>query len=803
MRYLIISLLTITLGTTVSLCQKPRIPCSHFHSCRSGLRNEYESPENLRSDTIDVIRYTIDLDMTRMGQNLIFGACQVDFTSLMDNIDVLHLDLLALSVDSVSSPEGLLQFTHTGDDLYIQLPSALGEGESYTITVYYGGDPVPDASWGGFYTTSTGFAYNIGVGFDADPHNFGRVWFPCFDNFVERSEYELRVLTANGRTAYCGGVRLSVDTVGTDSLYTRWLLADHPIPSYLASVAVANYTHVDDSYTTALGETIPVWLTARPQDTTAMKNSFLNLIGCLSGFEEHYGPYRWPRVGFVSVPFNAGAMEHATNIAYPSFAINGNLTFETLIAHELSHHWWGDLVTCRTAEDMWLNEGWASYCEALFEEIIYGVEAYADYVASNHKDVLTDVPNDDGGYFPVSGVPHELTYSGTVYRKGADIVHNLRGVMGDDAFFEACQSYLEAFQFSDASSIDLRDHFQSFTTADLTAFFSNWVFSPGFPEVRLEAESSATSGTGWSVDLTLRQYLHHAPEYYTAMPVEVTIMDAAYQTETHTVLIQGAYTDTTLTTTVEPEHIILNRSQRINYAVLADEQIIDNTGNQNLPYAETDFSVETLGSATSFWLRAENHWAAAQEPALIPFTDYFVSTDRWWNIQSDMPSDAIVNATIRYWGDPNQNNYYDPLFFSEAEAYGVTENNLIILYRPDAQTAWSEWPTFEVNDQGSETNWVGRILIQGIRPGHYTWAIRTGTIGVAVNGAEGTVLSAAVGSEHITVRSAEGMVMVHDAAGKRMGEYFTRGLLELPTQAWSAGVYFLSQGRQTVRCIIP
>ncbi|MFN9799531.1 MAG: M1 family aminopeptidase, partial [Bacteroidota bacterium] len=249
---------------------------------------------------------------------------------------------------------------------------------------------------------------------------------------VELSEYELRVLTANGRTAYCGGVRLSVDTVGTDSLYTRWLLADHPIPSYLASVAVANYTHVDDSYTTALGETIPVWLTARPQDTTAMKNSFLNLIGCLSGFEEHYGPYRWPRVGFVSVPFNAGAMEHATNIAYPSFAINGNLTFETLIAHELSHHWWGDLVTCRTAEDMWLNEGWASYCEALFEEIIYGVEAYADYVASNHKDVLTDVPNDDGGYFPVSGVPHELTYSGTVYSKGADIVHNLRGVMGDD-----------------------------------------------------------------------------------------------------------------------------------------------------------------------------------------------------------------------------------------------------------------------------------------------------------------------------------------------------------------------------------
>jgi hypothetical protein len=784
-----------------AFAQKPRIPCSHYHPPAFGLRNEYDAPENGRSDTLDVIRYTIDLDMTQMGLNLISGACQVEFVSLINDLNTLHLDLQALTVDSVTSADGMLSFTHTGDDLLIELPEALMDGEAYAVTVHYGGDPATDTSWGGFYTTSTGFAYNIGVGFDADPHTIGRMWFPCVDNFVERSEYDLRVLTSSGRTAYCGGVRVSVDTVGTDSLVTRWLLADHPIPTYLASVAVSNYTHVDNEYVTALGETIPVWLTARPQDTTAMKNSFANLIDCLAGFELRYGPYRWPRVGFVSVPFNAGAMEHATNIAYPSFAINGNLTWETLMAHELSHHWWGDLVTCRTKEDMWLNEGWATYCEALFEELIYGAQAYDDYVADLHKEVLTGTPVSDGGYYPVSGVPHELTYSSTVYVKGSDIVHNLRGVMGDDNFFTACQTYLETHQFTDVSSADLRDHFQQYTTADLTAFFDHWVYNPGFPEIRTESQTITAGESGWIVDLTLRQYLHHAPEYYTHIPLEVTVMNAGFETETHTVLVTGEFTNVTLETEIEPVYIILNRDQTINYAVLADEQIINDTGNSNMPYAELDLNVQSLGSSTEFWIRAENHWAAANEPAYIPFTEYYIASDRWWNIQTDMPEDALVNATIRYWGDPNQNNYYDPLYFTEAAQFG-NENDLIILYRPDGQSAWTEWPAFEVNDQGSETNWVGRIRIDGIRPGQYAWAIRTGVVGVEDREANTSTLTVAQHADRITIRSAEGLIRIHDAQGRLMHEYFSKGVLDVSTLPWSDGVYLISQGNQTVRCAV-
>lgn len=774
--------------------------CSHRHQQRN--TRDYFSAENLRSDTLDILRYTIDLDLTQTAIHQIKGACTIDMVSRMDNVPLVHLDLLALTVDSVTYAEGSLGFIQSGEELYITLPEVLNEGNSFSCTVHYHGDPATDTSWGGFYTNSPGFAYNLGVAFDAAPHNFGRVWFPCFDNFVERSDYEVNVLTPGGRTAYCGGILTGVDTVGTDSLLSHWLLEGYPIPSYLASVAAANYRHavIDESYLTGLGEEIPVWLTALPGDTAEMKSSFVNLLSCINGFEDRFGPYRWPRVGFVSVPFNGGAMEHATNIAYPAFAVNGALTYETLYAHELSHHWWGDLVTCRTAEDMWLNEGWASYSEAVFEEWIYGAEAYRDYVADNHKHVLTKAFIDDGDRYPVSGIPHELTYGTHVYLKGADMAHNLRGVMGDEAFFEACRAYAEAFQFKDASSEDLRDFFQNYTSVDLTAFFDNWIFAPGYPEFRIESSEISPQGNEWLVNLTIRQYLHFAPEYYTGLPVKITVLDGNFNSFEQEVTINGEWASISFSSPVEPVHSILNREQSINYAVLAEEQILNETGSNDFNHAEMDIDVNSTGSSESIWLRIENHWAPAELPVLIPFTEYLVSADRWWLVESNMPADASIDATIRYYGNPMSGTYYDPEFFPAVEAYGRTEEDLIILHRENGMSEWTEWSGFEVSTQGSPTNWTGRIEIFGLRPGQYTWGIKTGSVGIAENDATGNTLSARrTGSGQFQIRSRPGEVDILDMQGRIVRRERSPGELAVDLNAYPTGIYLVRQGGETAR----
>ncbi|MCC6600698.1 MAG: T9SS type A sorting domain-containing protein [Crocinitomicaceae bacterium] len=774
--------------------------CSHIgHALKSGT-TDYYSFENLRSDTIDILKYTIDLDMTKISSQQISAACQIDFRSKLNNVSELHLDLLSLVVDSVTSNDGLLDFEYNSPDLFIALPSMLNTDDSYSLTVHYHGHPTADASWGGFYFSSQ-YAFNLGVAFTDYPHNFGRAWFPCFDNFVERSVFDVNVLTSAGRSAYCGGIRTSVETVGTDSLLTHWSL-EKEIPSYLVSVAVSNYTHTESSFTSASGDEIPIWLTAKPSDTTAFKQSFINLIPCLEGFEHHYGPYRWPRVGYVAVPFNGGAMEHATNIAYPLFAINGNLSEEVLFAHELSHHWWGDLVTCRTAEDMWLNEGWASYSEALFKEVLYGDDAYRNYIKENHKYVLLNAHKDDGGYYAVSGVPHEITYGTTVYRKGADIIHSLRGYMGDNDFFTGVQNFLEEHQYSDISSENLRDGLQQHTSQDMNSFFDNWVFSPGFPEFRIGSFSSSAQGNNYEVQVSIDQFMHHNEELFTNVPVTITILDDEYHTFEQTVNVSGSTTTSTIISPIAPSRILLNRDQRLNYAVLAEEKMIHSTGTNNLSYAEMDMSVSSLGGADSIWIRVENHWAAANGQSFIPFTDYFISPDRWWLVESNMPENAMITGKIRYYGNNTQNNYFDPQFFAYLENNGLNEEDIILLYRPDGAHSWIEWGNFVLNNSGSLTNWSGRLDINGMRPGQYAWAIHTGTIGISEKANENSFSLARKSENQLQIITGEkGTLRIFDTNGKLLQSSFVKDSTMIDIHLLSAGKYILKLNDHSVSFI--
>ncbi len=134
------------------------------------------------------------------------------------------------------------------------------------------------------------------------------------------------------------------------------------------------------------------------------------------------------------------SIEHATNVAYPSFAIDGQLTYEDLYTHELSHMWFGDMVTCESAEDMWLNEGWATFCAMYYTSSVYSEEEYRSQMRHHHKEVLRMTHFTDGDYLALYGISHEYTYGSTVYDKGATVVQSLRGYLGDDVFFPAVRT---------------------------------------------------------------------------------------------------------------------------------------------------------------------------------------------------------------------------------------------------------------------------------------------------------------------------------------------------------------------------
>lgn len=719
---------------------------------------------NTRSDTLDILHTELNLDFTNWNDQVMFAQATIDLVALLEDIDKLVFDLNNFSVDSVyinGLPAG---YTHNPPLLVINTPLPYSTGELIEAVIYYHGTPQEDASGlGGFYWQDN-HAFNLGVGVAANPNSFGRSWHPCFDNFVERSTYRIEVLTSENRQAYCGGMPETIAELPGDSLVSTWMLTES-IPSYLASIAIGDYVRVEQTYQGLLGD-IPVWLVARAQDTTAVKNSFTHLFDALEGYELHYGHYRWEKVGFVMVPFNSGAMEHATNVAYPILAANGSQTFSWIMAHELSHSWWGNLVTCRRQEEMWLNEGFATFSEALFFEHLEGYDSYLEYLRAKHKEVLTTIHVTDGGRFALNNIPHELTYGAHIYNKGASVIHTLRGVIGAP-FFQALQDFLEENAFTAISTEQLRDFLDNYTSADLQAFFETWVNQPGYPDFRLKSTSVAAASDEYDVQLTIAQHLHHAPEYYQNVPLTVTFFsgDHTEATETVTIVASGPESTFSLNLPFSPEQIIINRDERIQQAVLAQERTYTTNGIKNLAHAEFRINVSQINDEQEAWLRAENHWSPADIDAAQP--EFRLSTDRFWRIRTGGNTDYQGSCRVRYYGNPESTVFYDTEFFSEMQELGLPEDSIIIVYRPTPDAPWQLHPVFSVSIQNVATDYQGFIDFDWLGPGDYAWGYHIGLVGTGeVAQPAPVVVYPNPASDRLMVRNYTGSVRIYAANGR-------------------------------------
>lgn len=689
------------------------------HKFRSG-------HESLRSDTIDVLNYSIYLDFTTAELGTLRGNCEVKFSPLMD-VTSLSLDLLQLNVDSVKRQGTNLPFSYNDSLLIVQFGTTLSAGVVDSITVYYQGSPPTDPSgWGGFYMTG-GYYYNIGVGFESDPHNFGRVWHPCFDNFVERATYDFSILTDGVNRAYCNGIRLSVDTVGADSLLAKWQLST-AIPSYLASVAVSSYTHVEQTYYSNLqGINIPVWLAAKPADTTNLKASFINLHQAIEAYENYFGPYVWDRVGYVVVPFNAGAMEHATNIAYPILTVNGSIGYQTLMAHELSHHWWGDWVTCETAEEMWINEGMAKYSEHLFLEWVYDYDEYMETMRDNHYDVLRHAHHKDSGFYALNAVPHKYTYGDHSYNKGADVLHTLRSYMGDDLFFQGLKSVQSAYGGTHMSSVDFMQHLNTLAGVDVTDFFESWIFQPGFAHFGLShLEVEATGSGPYSVNLVVGQKLKGGASYHQNVPLELTFMDAQWNTHTENIEFSGHYQPYSFTLPINPVFIAVNYNERINDATTAVNVVLTGPSVQLMNYANVRMEVASV--TDSALVRVEHNWVYPDHIG-IP-DDIQISMERYWNIHGINLDQVTATLRFEFNGRPIATGNLDNNLMVDLGNQPFTEDSLVLLYRPDSEASWQIHDDYTISFAGSHTDKYGFITANYFKKGQYTFGYRTNSVGL-------------------------------------------------------------------------
>ena len=276
-------------------------------------------PSIARSDSFDVVHYDLMLDMTDYWGQSMQGLATIDFTVLQGGGTTMWWDLESLVVDSIHWNGEAVTFSQMESQLHVDAPAPMQVGEQVVLEVWYGGEPGSDPYWGGMYFASD-LIYNLGIGLTTIPPNFGRVWYPCFDNFVERATYTYRLRTADGRRAHNQGHLVEEVSLGGDTLLSTWEL-DHPIPTHLSAIAIGPYVDHDYVHTGAFGD-IPVRLTSKANDSSLMQTKFADLGFAIDALEHWWGPYAWERIGYVLT--TDGALEIPTNIAYPRSMIEQN-----------------------------------------------------------------------------------------------------------------------------------------------------------------------------------------------------------------------------------------------------------------------------------------------------------------------------------------------------------------------------------------------------------------------------------------------------------------------------------------------
>lgn len=668
----------------------------------------------LRSDTLDIRKTIIDFNITDFITKNISAKCVLDVRAKMNNVSQLVFDLEGLTVDSTKVNGMLTPFTLSGFLLKITPGATMNLNDTALVEVYYRGIPVTDATWGGFYYVGN-YGFQMGVGFNAQPHSYGRTWHPCFDNFVERCSYEFSITTTDDKMAVCNGLLLDSVLHPNNTITWHWKLNEE-IPSYLSCVAVCNYVLVKKVLNGTNGN-IDAWIACEAVDSNKVNGSFAHLQESFTMLENNFGTYLWPRVGYSLVPFNAGAMEHATNIHVGRAFVDGTLNYETLLAHELSHHWWGDLVTCSTAGDMWLNEGFASYCELLHQEYTYGQAAYQSDMLANHYTVLSQAHINDDGYRAVANMDSNYTYSSTVYQKGSDMIHTMRSYLGDSLFFNGLTAFLNTYKFKDINTAQLRDFMTTWTGVNMTDYFNNWILAPGFTHFSIDSTHVTPNGAMYSTSVFMRQRKHHSNAYYNNVPLEIGFYDAQMNKHIYYLTFSGRCMEFNVELPFDPKMIVIDPNAKISDAITEEWKTIKTLSQVNMTQAKIRFYPKTIvNAADSTLVRVEHSWIAPDRFKTVAAANGYILCDsRYWKI--DAINLANVNGIIQFNFDGGAgNSYLDSAWVRN------TEDSIHMFYRKDATEEWQI-----ANDSlkvGALNDKVGTVYVKEFKAGEYCFGIK-------------------------------------------------------------------------------
>ncbi|MBW6490954.1 MAG: T9SS type A sorting domain-containing protein [Lentimicrobium sp.] len=489
--------------------------CAYGKQMRPDINiSEFRSP-NSPKHSFDVLNYELDLDIYHCYSSPYpksFTASSTVTFRVDTALSQIKLNAVNSSLQISSVGLSAVSFSHIQDTLTIELDQLYQPGSIVDVSIEYSHLNVSDLA---FYADN-GFVFT-----DCEPQG-ARKWFPCYDHPSDKATLSLRAKVPSNVKLGSNG-RLADSLTIADTTWYTWISRD-PVATYIMVISSrVNYNlDIVNWQKPGSDEVLPIRFYYNPgENPTSMKQMIIPLANY---FYSIFGDHPFEKDGFatLSPQFQWGGMENQSLTS-----LCPNCWYSSLITHEFAHQWFGDMITCATWADLWLNEGFATFSAALWVGEVSGPQAYKNELISNANYYLGQNPgwpisNPEWAFTPPSN--SVLFNYAITYMKASCVLHMYRYLVGDTLFFNSIYEYAtdtSNFRYKTATIGDFTDKVSEVTGQDLHWFFDQWLLQPNHP-VYDNSYSFKDMGNGnWNVNFLTSQVQTNAPFF--KMPLELRI----------------------------------------------------------------------------------------------------------------------------------------------------------------------------------------------------------------------------------------------------------------------------------------
>lgn len=552
-------------------------------------KSRFEHIEHIRKRAADQVFHGYNVHYHRcywkvnpyVGSN-ISGAVLFDFT-VENDADSLAFDLVEkLQVDSVKRGTENLRWERKGDRIWVYKQTKWQRNQRDSFEVFYGGNPIGVTGNNGAYSYEFHATGPI-ISTLSQPYG-APYWWPCKQSLLDKIDsIDIIVDTHKDFKVGTNGLLQSVTEL-SDTVHRVHWKHRYPVATYLIAIAVSNYAEFQDYvHFHGRNDSLPVLNYVFPQFLNSASQEAKGVLPMLRLYDSLFIPYPFPSEKYGHAQFTwGGGMEHQTM----SFMVNFSYD---LMAHEVAHMWFGDMVTCASWNDLWLNEGYATYLTALAYEFLQNKEAFRMQMRMMRGNITQA---DNGSVKPSDTSKVNVLFNGRLtYRKGAWLLHMLRYKLGDSLFFEGCRQFLTGgnrpYGFSTTSEFE--SVMENVSGMDLTVFMKQWYEGQGHPELKINWQQR-----GNEMQLTVQQTPSHPSVPFWRIPIPMR-----FQNKKGNVEDRVFYPDS------------LNKVYRFSLPFSADTAIFDpevnvlakfSVGGMNLDAVQQDEVVIQPNPGTDYWM---------------------------------------------------------------------------------------------------------------------------------------------------------------------------------------------------------